>query len=284
MKNFWVRTASSVVYVILFVGAIYAAKLLHNELLGGLILTAFLLFVTIGGTFEFYRMMRLKGVEPIAWLGYLVGATVCIYQSLQTLYMDSSDFIAVLSTVMILSGVVVVLAVPVSVMLKLWGHSENPFADVAVTVLPALYIALPMGLMAVVNEFELLMIVVIMVWVNDACAYMGGSLMGKHKLWQRHSPGKTWEGCICGLVCCVLVGVYVGPFFNPRVPFYGWIVLSLICSVIGTLGDLAESMLKRSVGVKDSGNIMPGHGGFLDRFDSLLMIMPFVMIFSSLFL
>ena len=111
---------------------------------------------------------------------------------------------------------------------------------------------------------------------------MGGSLFGKHKMWPRHSPGKTWEGTAIGVVFAVLVGVFVGPLFDSPINLYPdtgrfhWAFLGLICGVVGTLGDLAESMLKRSVGVKDSGNIMPGHGGFLDRFDSLLFILPVV--------
>lgn len=269
MKNFWIRTASAVVYVILFVGAIYAAQLLHNDFWGRMIFDAFLLFVTIGGTFEFYRMMRMKNVHPIAWLGYLASAAVCLGMSSSAVEWYWLPMLAFL---------LMLCVAPVAVLLQLWHHSENPFVNVAVTLLPAAYIALPMGLMPHINDYALLMPVIIMVWVNDACAYMGGSLIGKHKLWQRHSPGKTWEGCACGLLFCVLAGIFLGPIFNKDLVWYEWVLLALVCSVIGTLGDLAESMLKRSVGVKDSGNIMPGHGGFLDRFDSLLMIVPFVFV------
>ena len=105
---------------------------------------------------------------------------------------------------------------------------------------------------------------------------MGGSLVGRHKMWPRHSPGKTWEGTAIGVAAAVATGVLVGPLFKTQLVWYDWMVLALVCSIVGTLGDLTESMLKRSVGLKDSGNIMPGHGGFLDRFDSLLFILPVV--------
>ena len=135
-------------------------------------------------------------------------------------------------------------------------------------------------------ECNILMMCIIMVWVNDSFAYMGGSLLGKHKMWPKHSPGKTWEGTAIGVAACVAVGIFVGPLFNafPYRPIGWpvWLMLALVCSIIGTLGDLVESMLKRSVGLKDSGNIMPGHGGFLDRFDSLLMIIPFATLIAML--
>ena len=120
--------------------------------------------------------------------------------------------------------------------------------------------------------------VIALVWINDSGAYIGGSLFGKHKMWPRHSPGKTWEGTAFGVLVAVLVAVFVGPLLVPDVAWPTWLAVGLVCSVVATLGDLVESMLKRSVGVKDSGNIMPGHGGFLDRFDSLLIITPFVYI------
>ena len=135
-------------------------------------------------------------------------------------------------------------------------------------------------------EFNILMMCIIMVWVNDSFAYMGGSLFGKHKMWPKHSPGKTWEGTAIGVAACVAVGILIGPMFN-ALPYHQtswpfWLLLALVCSIIGTLGDLVESMLKRSVGLKDSGNIMPGHGGFLDRFDSLLMIIPIATLIAIL--
>ena len=126
--------------------------------------------------------------------------------------------------------------------------------------------------------------VVLMVWVNDSAAYIGGSLFGRHKMWERHSPGKTWEGTAFGVAVTLAVAVFLGPWIQPAIAWPHWLALGMISSVIDTLGDLVESMLKRSVGVKDSGNIMPGHGGILDRFDSLLVIMPFAYAYIVMFI
>ena len=172
----------------------------------------------------------------------------------------------------------------VSAIVQLWQHSEQPFRDAAYTVVPMLYAAIPLALMPWLHfNHNALVMVLIMVWMNDNGAYMGGSVYGKHKMWPRHSPGKTWEGTATGIVVTLLVAWFVGPLFNAGIARVHWLALGLICSVIDTLGDLVESMLKRSVGMKDSGSIMPGHGGFLDRFDSLLVATPFVFVYLTLF-
>ena len=273
MKNFWVRTASAAVYAVLFLGSIYSGRLLGSPVAGTFFLTAFALFVAIGCTFEFFRIVGMQGATPSRWLGYLMVAyiTVC----LSVLEIPVPDFPRAVLLGIAFLGMLV--ATPSVLALQLWKHSERPFADAVYTLLPVLYIAVPMGLMTMLhNSSNVLVMCIIMVWVNDCFAYMGGSLFGKHKMWPRHSPGKTWEGTAIGVVFAVLVGIFVGPLFKTGLLSYDWVVLALICGIVGTLGDLTESMLKRSVGLKDSGNIMPGHGGFLDRFDSLLFILPFV--------
>ena len=274
MKNFWIRTASATVYAVLFLGSIYSGRLLDNDLVGIILLAAFALFVTIGCTFEFYRLVGKQGATPSRWLGYLMAAFVAAVLSLVNLPVSGG---AVGGVVMFLFVFGAFAAAPLVIGMQLWKHSERPFADAMYTLLPTLYIALPMGLMSSLHyEYNVLVMCIIMVWVNDCFAYMGGSLVGKHKMWPRHSPGKTWEGTAIGVVAAVLVGLFIGPLFDTPMLWYDWVALGLVCGVVGTLGDLSESMLKRSVGVKDSGNIMPGHGGFLDRFDSLLFILPVV--------
>jgi len=113
------------------------------------------------------------------------------------------------------------------------------------------------------------------IWINDTGAYLVGSFLGKHKMYERISPGKTWEGTIGGALFCMAFSFVMVKIF-PQLALQHWIAISIIVAVFGTLGDLVESMLKRLAGVKDSGNIMPGHGGVLDRFDSLLFSTPFV--------
>lgn len=282
MKTFWIRTASATVYALLFLGSIYSGKLIGNDDIGVIILTAFALFAALGCTFEYFRIAEMQGNRPNKVLGYFYAAVTTALVSL--IPSDSLSSSTVAGMIAICFFIILCLAFPTTLILQLWRHGESPFGDVLHTLLPTIYCALPLGLMSLLHySSNILVMCIIMVWVNDSFAYMGGSLVGKHKMWPRHSPGKTWEGTAIGLAACVAVGIFVGPLFQTSMTLVTWIVLAIICSVIGTLGDLAESMLKRSVGLKDSGNIMPGHGGFLDRFDSLLAILPFALILAIMF-
>lgn len=124
--------------------------------------------------------------------------------------------------------------------------------------------------------------IIFSIWINDTMAYISGSLIGKTPL-SVISPKKTVEGTLGGIVLCVLT-ITVAGYFTPFYPWYHWLAISLITAVAGTAGDLLESKLKRLAGVKDSGSFMPGHGGFLDRFDSLLVAIPFVYVYYFLFI
>lgn len=279
MKTFWIRTASAAVYALLFIGTMYSGTLLHNQDLGVLIFMAFLLFVAVGSTFELFRIIHTQGSRPNQLLGYACAALTVLAFSLVTLKGHPLTGFQLMTLFLVFLPVLAALAV----IAQLWGHSERPFADAAYTLLPVTYIGFPLGVMPMLHvNYNVLMMVVLLVWVNDCFAYMGGSLFGRHKLWVRHSPGKTWEGSLCGMLFCLATALFIGPLFETKLLWFDWLALGLICSVVATLGDLAESMLKRSVGLKDSGNIMPGHGGFLDRFDSLLIIMPFVFAYVTL--
>lgn len=270
MNKFLTRTLSATVYAALFLGSIYSGRLLGDNFLGHIILAAFLLFVTVGCTFEFFRMVGLQDSKPCRFLGYA-------YAALTTLGLA---LVNILPAIMVIWTIILPIAFALAVIVQLWYHSEQPFREAAYTLVPMLYIALPLGLMFGLHfNFNVLVMCIIMVWVNDSFAYMGGSLVGKHKMWVRHSPGKTWEGTAIGVAGTIALALLVGPLFKTSLLWYDWLVLGIICSVVDTLGDLVESMLKRSVGVKDSGKIMPGHGGFLDRFDSLLIVVPFVWVY-----
>jgi phosphatidate cytidylyltransferase len=124
--------------------------------------------------------------------------------------------------------------------------------------------------------------IIFSIWINDTMAYIVGSLIGKTPL-SSISPKKTREGTFGGMVLCVLVITLIGDLTR-LYTVTDWIAISLFCGVFGTLGDLLESKLKRLASVKDSGNLMPGHGGFLDRFDSMLVAIPFVFVYYSIFI
>ena len=270
MKTFLIRTASAIVYVLLFVGTMFSGLLMGNVRVGVLLFAAFLLLVTVGCSYEFLRLVWQQGARPCRPLAYLIAIVGFLLLGIPSFIGMN---VALFGYMVVFYGLFAL-----SVVVQLWRRSEQPFREAAYTLIPLLYIAVPLALMLTVLQDKgplVLLMVVAIVWVNDSGAYIGGSLFGRHKMWPRHSPGKTWEGTAFGVAVAVGFAVAVGPMVS-NLAWPHWLALALICSVLGTLGDLVESMLKRSVGVKDSGSIMPGHGGFLDRFDSLLIIMPFV--------
>lgn len=171
---------------------------------------------------------------------------------------------------------------------QLYVKSSNVLENWAFSLMGQLYVALPLSLLNLIYvEFHphILLALFIFIWLNDTGAFCVGSLFGKHRLFERISPKKSWEGFWGGLLSCVIAAVcfhtWCNDFFNG--PDLGeWVILSIIVSVFATFGDLCESLIKRSLGVKDSGKLLPGHGGILDRIDSLLMVSPAALAFFLL--
>lgn len=178
----------------------------------------------------------------------------------------------------------------------LYTENKNAVNDWAYTMLGQMYVALPLSMINIlafevsadgtgINYDMLLPLsIFIFLWANDSGAYCFGSLFGKHKLFPRISPGKSWEGSIGGGLLVMVVAAALGWYANNGVEAHqlsiaGWVGLGLVVVVAGTLGDLVESLFKRTLGIKDSGNILPGHGGMLDRFDSSLMAIPSAVIY-----
>lgn len=181
-------------------------------------------------------------------------------------------------------------------MSELYTGNKNAVADWAYTMLGQMYVALPLSMInilafevsadgnAISYDMLLPLSIFIFLWTNDSGAYCCGSLLGKHKLFPRISPGKSWEGSIGGGLLVMAVAAGLGWYANNgtdahQLSIAGWIGLGLVVVVTGTLGDLVESLFKRTLGIKDSGNILPGHGGMLDRFDSSLMAIPSAVIY-----
>lgn len=181
---------------------------------------------------------------------------------------------------------------------ELYTKAPNPINNWAYTMLSQMYIALPFAMVnvlafrgvgnGVVYNYLAPLSIFVFLWTNDTGAYLSGSLFGKHKLFPRVSPGKSWEGSIGGGLLVLLVAALIGMYQNSdmhetatelilTVP--QWMGLGLVVVLFGTWGDLVESLFKRTIGIKDSGNILPGHGGMLDRFDSSLMAFPAAVIY-----
>jgi len=121
----------------------------------------------------------------------------------------------------------------------------------------------------------------VILWINDTFAYLFGTAFGKHRLFERISPKKSWEGSIGGALISIIAAWLIASFTN-SLPLIHWIVIAIIIVICGTLGDLVESMLKRSLNCKDSGTLLPGHGGILDRFDSVLISAPIIFVYIQL--
>jgi phosphatidate cytidylyltransferase len=166
------------------------------------------------------------------------------------------------------------------IFIQLAYDSTKPFTNLAFSYFGMLYISTPVFLLFLLS-FDvfsgykpfLALLIFVLVWVNDTGAYLAGNLFGRTKLFERISPKKTWEGMFGGILLCMLLALPYGKYVLKESPLI-YCGLGLVIGVFSTLGDLLESQLKRSLAIKDSGNILPGHGGFLDRFDGFLMAVP----------
>lgn len=233
-------------------------------------------------------MIENTGVKPQMIPGILTGITAYIISTLiASGILPFSFFLILIPIMLIIMGA------------ELYRKQEKPFDSLAHTFFSVLYIAVPFslfpfsafshtGLESLLPHAQITFspgIVIgffILLWAGDTGAYLIGISFGRHRLMERISPKKSWEGFIGGVLFSAAVAWLLSGWLGV-VNTIQWIILSVIISIAGTYGDLIESMLKRSAGVKDSGNIMPGHGGFLDRFDSAIISFPLVYLFILLF-
>ncbi len=238
---------------------------------------------------EFYRMMRVAGYKPAALLGG--GISLLIFAGVfgNTLFAYVADgavpkvALEFFPARFVVVGVVILL--PVILILRemyAWPRKNqqiNPFTNVGINLLGLFYVSLPMSFLNLVAcgptgyDYRRILALLLLVWSSDIGAYAAGKTFGKHKLAPQISPGKTWEGAVGGFLLTLAMGWAMG-YLLPELSVAYRLVVAGAVAVFGPLGDLAESMLKRSTGIKDSGRIMPGHGGLLDRFDAFLFILP----------
>ncbi len=262
------RTLSGFVFVLIIIGSI----LLHSY--------AFVLvfsIVTALAVREFHKLTNIEGQIDVNYLMAISGSILLFGTS----YLHAADIIRYpVYSVYGLYLVVVLVS-------ELYRRKPNPINNWAYFVLGQLLVALPFALLNFIAFIDasvykpLIMIAVFAtIWVNDTGAYIFGITLGKHRLFERISPKKSWEGFIGGALCALASG-YVFSLFIPEISLLQWLLFSEIVVVSGTFGDLLESQLKRTVHIKDSGSIIPGHGGLLDRFDSMLLAAPVIFIYLS---
>jgi phosphatidate cytidylyltransferase len=226
---------------------------------------------------EFYKLLKLDENVPLRIYGTLCGIVLNILFFLTakgTLPNDSLFLVLPLLSIVFF--------------IKLYKKEQKPFTNVAYTMLGVLYVALPFALLNTIAIKEgifrpkIVLGCLIILWASDSGAYITGRLFGKRKLFERISPKKTWEGFIGGAIFAVVASLILSKWFI-ELAAWQWLVIAVIIIIAGTYGDLVESQFKRSIAIKDSGSIIPGHGGFLDRFDGLLLSIPFIVAFLKLF-
>ena len=266
MKNFIIRAVTGVLFVAVLVGCILFNSLSFGVLF--LIISA-LTVIEYGQLINKYTDAHINIYITALGAGYLFMA----FMSYNTYMTNASVF---------LPYVLLLLYMMIS---ELYLKRENPIGNWAHTMLSQVYIALPFALLNVIsfqNDFVssevtynpiIPLSVFIFLWMSDTGAYCIGTLIGKHRLFKRISPKKSWEGSIGGAVVALIAAAVLAHFFD-TLNIWEWMGLALTIVVFGTWGDLTESLFKRQLGIKDSGNILPGHGGMLDRFDSALMAIP----------
>ncbi|MFN3590315.1 MAG: phosphatidate cytidylyltransferase [Spirosomataceae bacterium] len=242
--------------------------------------TFFALFTIIAilTQLEFYKLLKLDDHLPLAAWGTFCGATII-----------TLTFFVELEVISFRYYYLVVPLLTTTFFIKLYKKKdEKPFANLGYTFLGIIYVAMPFALLIEliidVNQYKPLLVVgiLLILWANDSGAYFAGRALGKRKLFERISPKKTWEGFIGGALLSFLVALLISTYFDV-VSQIEWLAVAFIIVITGTLGDLVESLFKRSISIKDSGSVIPGHGGFLDRFDGLLLSLPFIVTFFKLF-
>jgi phosphatidate cytidylyltransferase len=244
--------------------------------------TFLVLFLVIGvlAQLEFYKLVgSISDNLPLTFYGTFCGVVMHVL----TFFIEKGDlayqYYYVLSPLLTLIFFI-----------KLYkSKDEKPFKNIAYTFLGIIYVALPFTLLTVLAYIKndtydpnIVLGCLFLLWASDSGAYFAGTKFGKTKLFERVSPKKSWEGSIGGLVTAMVVATIISKYYTNYSAFQ-WYAIGIIIVVAGTYGDLVESLFKRSINIKDSADTIPGHGGFLDRFDGLLLSIPFIIPFVKLF-
>lgn len=284
-RNLFVRTASGIVYVALMVAAVFTPW----------VAVPLAFFFGLVGIRELYKMFETPELKEsysftiisggLVLIAFLATAQLFSFVKAMPHYPEATLFGVMLRPTNCLMFVLAFVGIFLP---ELLNRHENPIFNIGIGLLSLIWIILPLCVLFFVwsaRSPEVMLAFLILIWMSDTAAYVFGSLFGKHKLAPNISPGKTWEGFLCS--CLFTVGLAVGLSYHPSLfvcmPVWGWIVFALIIQVFGLLGDLTESLFKRKAGVKDSGSIIPGHGGVLDRVDSILFATIPAYLFCQLF-
>lgn len=247
--------------------------------------TTFLLLLVLMSALcllEFYKLCKGDNIQPQIFLGVIFGILPFISPLLHSAFEIPINLLPI------------ILIIPFLIFIReLYTKSAKPFTNIAFTLLGIIYISAPLFMFylfafqssnAIDAGYvgENILGFFLILWATDTGAYFAGKFLGKNKFFERISPKKTWEGFIGGALLGLSVAFVVSKYVT-SFSMIDWLITAVIIIITGALGDLVESMFKRSINIKDSGNILPGHGGVLDRFDGLFIAAPFVFVYHLLF-
>ncbi len=279
-RNLLIRSLSGLVLLGIVLAAVFCNKYTFGALL---------LLIVIVGEHEFYRLARGKGLHPQSLVGIVAGIVMSgmcfILFARWGEGFDRGNTLALVSC-----GLYLIMLVPLIFIGELFSRSDSPLGNIAATLTGVLYVAYPVSFLLFIplmlggGEWRPLVFLMYLfiTWANDVFAYLVGMSIGRHRMCERISPKKSWEGFFGGVAGALGLGA-LGAYLTDG-SYAVWIGAAAAASVAGVLGDLVESMFKRSSEVKDSGALMPGHGGVLDRFDALLISSPIVFVYLAIVL
>lgn len=255
-------------------GILFATSILGAILLGSYSFASLFLILSLLILREFYSLCRIAGFSPQVYPGLVAGAAIFVlsfFIAQQSITYKAFYYLIPL-----------IYAFPVY---ELFRKKENSLANIALTGFGIVFVSIPLSILnflafpefdgTIIYNYGLLISLFLFVWASDSGAYLFGVRFGRHRLFERISPKKSWEGLFGGVVTAIATA-WILTFVFPQYSFVLLSVMAIAVVISGTLGDLVESMIKRSIGVKDSGRFMPGHGGLLDRFDSILLASPVI--------
>lgn len=272
MKKLITRTLTGFVLVSVMLTAILASPYSYAILF---------LLVLIGGLTEFNSLFKQSPAKPNKALSYTISVLLFFTAFFVAQgKLDARYFFGLFPLFLVVMAA------------ELYRKKEKPLENIAVTLFSVLYLAVPLALINFLvypkliseNTYapKLLVAVFALIWIHDTGAYLFGVSFGKHRLFERISPKKSWEGAVGGTFTALIAAYFIAGFI-PEIKLIHWMLISLLTVVSSTYGDLTESMFKRYFGIKDSGRILPGHGGVLDRFDSLFFAAPVIVMYLKLF-
>lgn len=301
LSNLSIRTLTAIVGIPI---------ILLTSMYGGVYFLVLILLFSMIAQYEFYRIVELKGAKPQKIFGLISGAFLIlaflhnkIENQLISFYEKQGIFLP-FPTQMQLIIIILLVSIILIMVFEMFRNNGSAIVNISTTILGILYISFFLGTLVGIRElftiidfpvhlyFDMLessidikaevykwggytvASIFSIIWICDTMAYFGGMLLGKHKLFERISPKKTWEGAILGFIFAIISAMGAKYLLLEYLNLNQAIVIGFIIGTIGQIGDLIESLIKRDAGVKDSSSIIPGHGGFFDRFDSLILTSP----------